>query len=260
MNVYSEQFGFGPDIVLLHGWGLHSGVWSSIAEKLSESWRVTLIDLPGHGRSRDPDPDTPFDLDTVSAAVAAAAPPRATWIGWSLGGLFASKTAIEHPDRVSRLVLVASSPRFVTAPDWPHAMEPQVLKAFGDSLENDYTGTLERFIGLQVAAGSDRARETLRKLRAQLFRHPPPPPGILRGGLRLLEQADLRPRMGRIMCPTLLIYGARDAIVPAGVGRALRQQLPLASLKIIERAGHAPFLSHPREFMTALSRFLHDDA
>ena len=64
MKLYTETLGAGPDLVLLHGWGLHAGVWESTAAELAKSWRVTLVDLPGHGRS--PTPDAMLDLDAVS--------------------------------------------------------------------------------------------------------------------------------------------------------------------------------------------------
>src|SRR3569832_2759051 len=77
------------------------------------------------------------------------------------------------PARVDKLILVASSPRFVTAPDWPHAMDAAVLAGFARALAQDYHATLERILSLQVAAGAE-GRETLRAMRAALLQCPPP--------------------------------------------------------------------------------------
>lgn len=253
MNLHVEQFGLGPDLVLLHGWGLHGGVFAALAEQLASRYRVTLIDLPGHGRS--PPLIQNFDLATVTDAVAAAAPPRAIWLGWSLGGMVATQMTLTAPARVDKLILVASSPRFVTAPDWPHAMDPAVLAGFARALEQDYHATLERFLSLQVTAGTE-GRETLRALRAALLQHPPPALPALRAGLAILRGADLRPQLGHLSRPTQLILGGRDMLVPAGVGVVMRQHLPALRFDVLDAAGHAPFLSHPREFLATLSAFL----
>lgn len=257
MNLHVERFGLGPDLVLLHGWGLHSGVFTSLAEQLAVRYRVTLIDLPGHGRSAAPSQS--LDLTRLAESVAAAAPPRATWLGWSLGGMIATQLALTTPARVDRLILVASSPRFITSDNWPYAMEPTILAGFAQSLQEDYRGTLERFLSLQVAPNTTEGRETLRRLREILLRFPSPAPQALNDGLEILRSADLRTQLSAIPCPTLLILGARDKLVPVGAGPAINTLLPAAQLEVIEGAGHAPFLSHQQEFITALATFLEND-
>lgn len=253
MKLHIEQFGLGPDLVMLHGWGLHGGVFTALADQLAPRYRITLIDLPGHGRS--PPLIQNFDLATVTDAVASAAPPRAIWLGWSLGGMVATQMTHTAPARVDKLILVASSPRFVTAPDWPHAMDATVLTGFAQALEQDYRATLERFLSLQVFSASAEGRETLRSLRAALLQFTPAMPA-LRAGLEILRTADLRKVVAALPRPAQLILGGRDMLVPTGVGGAMRQQLPALRVDVIDGAGHAPFLSHPREFLATLTTFL----
>lgn len=253
MTLHVEQSGLGPDLVLLHGWGLHGSVFAALAEQLAPRYRVTLIDLPGHGRS--PPPIHDFDLAAVTETIAAAAPPRAIWLGWSLGGMIAAHMALSAPARVDKLILVASSPRFVTAPDWPHAMDPAILAGFARALEQDYRATLERFLSLQVTTGSTEGRETLRGLRAALLQYTPALPA-LRAGLEILRGADLRPQLAALSRPTQLILGGRDMLVPVSVGAALRQRAPAIQIDVLSDAGHAPFLSHPQEFLATLTEFL----
>lgn len=254
MNLYTEQCGHGPDMVLLHGWGLHSSIFKTLAEKLASHYRVTLMDLPGHGRSLPP-PEG-FDLSTFAKMAAAAAPPQAIWLGWSLGGMIAAQTALDAPARVEKLILVASSPRFAAAADWPHAMEPAVLANFARALEQDYRATLERFLSLQVTTGTDEGRKTLRALRATVLQHGAPSLSGLRAGLAILETADLRTRFPHLALPVQLILGARDMLVPVGVGVAVQKILPHARVDILHDAAHAPFISHPQEFLAALTAFL----
>lgn len=252
--MYCERQGHGPDIVLIHGWGLHGGAWGALPAHLATRFRVTVIDLPGHGRS----PRTaPLRLETLAAAVAEQIGGPAVWLGWSLGALVALSAALQFPDKVQKLVLTGATPRFTRAPDWPQAISHEILAEFAAELHGDYRATLERFLSLQVG-GASEAHATLRTLRAELLRHGAPDGEALREGLTILSQTDLRARLGEIRAPTRIIHGGRDRLSPPAAARALAAHLPHAQLDVIAAAGHAPFLSHAREFNTFLDQFLRD--
>ncbi len=127
MALHVERHGSGPDLVLLHGWGLHGGVWSALAARLATSFRVHVVDLPGHGGSRDA---LLAGLDGLVDAVAEVTPVGARVCGWSLGGLAALRLAARHPAQVAALALVSTTPCFVRRDDWPHAMAPETLADF----------------------------------------------------------------------------------------------------------------------------------
>lgn len=253
MPLYACTLGEGPDIVLVHGWGMHSGVWEEVVEGLLDHHRVTVMDLPGHGYSRGPEAGR--TLNDWATAVLAATPAPAAWIGWSLGGLVAQQVALMAPERVSRLVLVNSTPCFVQRPDWPHGVALPVLQRFAEELRQDYRAVLKRFIALEVH-GSEHASAQLKQLKAMLFQHGEPDVAALEDGLAILETTDLRAEWSQIQCPTLLLMGQRDQLVPAGAGEALLHRLPDARLQIFPRAGHAPFFSHLPEFVAQLRVFL----
>ena len=252
MKLYTETTGSGPDLFLVHGWGLNSGVWSGLVGTLSERYRVTTVDLPGHGQSRCEDG---VDLDSASEALLAAAPDSATWIAWSLGGMLALAAAAHAGERIKSLLLVCSSPRFVASPDWPHAMDEAVLSQFNHNLHQDYQGTLNRFLALQVR-GSEAAGPTLRELRNTLVAQGEPNPTALAAGLAMLCDADLRPLLPDLKLPCHFIMGERDTLMPAAAAHAACAAMPNASMQIIAGAGHAPFLSHPEAFMHASLAFL----
>ncbi len=287
MTMHVETLGQGPDIMLVHGWGLHGGVWRELAERLALSFRVLLPDLPGHGRS--PAANGDFTLADVVAELQGHMPAPAVWIGWSLGALVALTAARCFPQRVSRLVLIGATPRFVQAPDWPCAMPPQTLAQFACDLEGDYRATLLRFLSLQMgsgdvhdsrdgggraasgtaaegctsaaSAGSARAavaaRAAVRQLRAMLMEHGEPEPAALRSGLQWLATADLRADLTAITAPALVLHGQHDRLAPPPAAEFLARQLPAARLELIPSAGHAPFLSHPDATWSALAEFLH---
>lgn len=254
MNLYTETTGQGADVVLLHGWGLHSGVWGGVTEAFRSDYRFTCIDLPGHGRSRGG--VELADLNMVCTALRSVAPARAVWIGWSLGGLIALAYALWNPTAVSRVVSVASTPRFTKARDWPHALPEENLQAFGDNLERDHQGTLQQFLALQMQGG-EAGRASIRYLRAMISAHPPRLEGLW-AGLKLLRTADLRPRLFELFCPFRMILGERDALVPAGCGADTVRGMRDGHYAVLRDAAHAPFLSHPAGFAAQLQEYLHD--
>jgi pimeloyl-[acyl-carrier protein] methyl ester esterase len=253
MSLYIETRGQGRDVVLLHGWGMNGDVWEGIVPALWQHYRVTLVDLPGHGRSVDDLGD--FSLGEMAAQISAAIPAPACLVGWSLGGMIATRIAVDKPEVIKQLVLVASAPRFVRDNDWPDGVEPEVLDGFASDLQEDFHNTVKRFIAIQ-AMGSEHAREEQRTLRERVFRHGNPQLAALEGGLNLLHHADLRPCLGELRCPTLLIAGEHDSLFRRAAAERTQQLIHDAQLSVIKGAGHAPFLSHPDDFLHALTTFL----
>ncbi len=251
MNIHIDSAGSGPPVVLIHGWGLHGGVWERTAQTLASTHTVLRVDLPGFGASA---PLTcPYTAEALAEAVAPVVPAGAVWLGWSLGGLVALAAAYRGVN-MAKLVLVDATPRFVQAGDWPHAMAREVLGEFATELARDYRATVLRFLALQ-ARGSERAREELRTLRESVFARGEPAREALSGGLDVLRDTDLRAQLACLDVPTLLIHGARDVLVPAQAAAQTARTLPNARLALIEGAGHAPFLSHPDEFERELMAF-----
>ena len=252
MTLFTQTSGDGPDLVLVHGWGLNGGVWDTLTPLLETDFRVTRVDLPGHGRSAWQGHE---GLDGLARAVLERVPERAAWLGWSLGGLVAARAALASPARIERLVLVAATPSFVSRPGWPTAMAPGLLEAFARDLQRDYLRTLQRFLALQVR-GSEAAESVLRELRARLLQHGQPAPEALVAGLDILRATDLRERFADIACPVLLLMGARDTLVPAAAAQPAAALLPDARAELIDGAGHAPFIARPASVAGIVGDFL----
>lgn len=258
MSLYQQHYGQqGPRLVLVHGWGLHGGVWDEVAESLARHSRVTVVDLPGHGRS--PALADGFTLQGVAAQLAATLVEPAWWVGWSLGGMIATQLAHDYPAQCLGLSLVASNPRFVRAQDWPHAQPAAVLEKFAESLVQDYRATVQRFVAVQ-ALTSPHAKEEMRRLRASIFAHGEPDPTALVGGLAILADADLRETVRQLACPVQMIMGTHDTLAPAEAGQQLSADAPGLVLHVIDGAGHCPFMSHREQFIDLLKRFIQPDA
>jgi len=255
MRLSAQTAGHGPDLVLLHGWGMHSGVWQPILEQLTTSWRVTMIDLPGHGNSHAVELDV-WD-DRVLDALVDVGPEQAIWLGWSISGMLALQLALRHAQRVSHLILLACNASFVTRTDWPCAIEPAVLQQFNQDLHDDYARTLQRFLALQVK-GSAYAQSVLRQLREQFTQTNAPSSQTLEAGLAYLQQSDLRTSLTRLQQPVSWLGGTHDTLVPAVSAQAMQTLQPALQISTIDGAGHAPFLSHSRQFLSELEACLHD--
>lgn len=246
MTLVCERIGSGADVVLLHGWGMNSGVWAPLLQDWRERFTLYLVDLPGHGNSPT--------LDTADRWVEACldvAPMQAHWIGWSLGGQLALQAALTAPERVVGLSLIATTPCFVAGADWPCALKEAVFDDFSRALVTDPAGTLKRFLALQVR-GAESARETLLALRHAVDQRPPAAGTGLRDGLALLRETDLRQSVSSIKCPQQWLLGARDTLIPHTLANWLDVALPSARAVCIDGAGHAPFLSHPASCLPLL--------
>jgi pimeloyl-[acyl-carrier protein] methyl ester esterase len=253
MSLHVERRGEGPDLVLLHGWALHGGMWGPWLDELARHARLHIVDLPGHGHS--PWSDGLKGLPELARAVGQHVPREASLLGWSLGGMIALELARQAPGLAGALILVATTPKFVAGDDWEHGMQAAVLGEFARGLAGDHRATVQNFLALQTR-GDERSLETLRLLRRNLEAHGPPDTRALEAGLEILSTTDLREALAGIALPTLVIAGDHDRLTPPGAGRALAAALPQARYREIPRSGHAPFLSHGPEVLREILGFL----
>jgi len=257
MSLYVETQGSGAPLVLLHGWGMHGGMWQPLAQRLAQGFQVHSVDLPGHGYSTVNGEGGLQTLDGIVAELAAQFCGTLTVCGWSMGGQIALSWARLYPQQVQRLVLVASTPCFVEREDWSFGMAQDTLQHFAAELEQNHAATLRRFLALQLR-GSENERGLLQQSREQLFARGEPDMEALRSGLGILRDTDLRAVLHDILQPTLLIFGERDLITPPAAAKYIAQALPRGSMVSIKGAAHAPFLSHLEIFIEQMLDFLHE--
>ena len=264
---YSGTGGSGTPLLLIHGWGMHGGMWESVAERLAQYFAVYAVDLPGHGYSvariedrglRFEEQRTPYTLDTIVDQLSGQFDEPLAVCGWSLGGQVALRWALRYPQQVERLVMVASTPCFVRLEGWRYALSVEILEEFAANLQQNYAQTLIRFLSLQMR-GSEQERVVLALLREGLFIRGVPDLNALESGLDILRDTDLRGTLPDVRQPTLVLAGERDTLIPQQASHYLASQIPGARLSTIKGAAHAPFLSHPDEFVMMLTSFLKGD-
>jgi pimeloyl-[acyl-carrier protein] methyl ester esterase len=242
MSLHIEVRGSGRmPLVMIHGWAMHGGIFAPLVDALNEHCTMYLVDLPGHGYSRNC--GLRLEPQLCAEAIAEATPPAA-WLGWSMGGLVALSGALNLPQHVRGLAMLCATPRFVSADDWPYGRDPSLVQQLAADLETDYHATIERFLTLEVMGSPDPRGELIR-LRAEVFSRGEPDLRVLQEGIRLLDQTDLRVGLPQLKAGRSWWNAGRlDRLVHPDAMQAAAAMCE-GSFHIVAHAGHAPFLSHP---------------
>ena len=258
------DMGEGPAMVFVHGL---SGSWPNWLEQVpvfARDHRVVAMDLPGFGHSPMPSEHITISaygriLDDLLETLAVSA---ATLVGNSMGGFVATELAIAYPQRVERLVLVSAAGISTYRHRDVERVEPY-LRRLAPMLAV-YTGW--------TAARSDwvARRAGLRNLALGLVtRHPsrlPAPlaaeqlrgagkPGFMQA-LRANIDYPVRERLPEIACPTLIVWGDEDKVIPVGDASVFEELIPDSRKVIFEGTGHMAMLERPGAFNRLLSEFV----
>jgi pimeloyl-ACP methyl ester carboxylesterase len=255
----------GPLMLLVHGITQDSTTWAGVAEELQGRARLVAPDLPGHGESENPPGD--HSLGAYASALRdllfAIEEERVTVVGHSLGGGVALQFSYQFPDMIQRLVLVDSgglgrdvSPilRAATLPGADLVLSLATSDAVQKVVGSIGRG-LSRF-GLQAGTDLREVGRGLRGLDRPESRH-----AFLRTVHAVIspsgQAVSARDRLYLAEhVPTLIVWGARDRIIPIHHGAVAQQRVPGAQLRVIEDAGHFPHLDRPRAVAELISRFL----
>lgn len=254
-----------PVVVLLHGAGADCArlSWKYVAPSLATHFRVLAPDLPGHGGTPEPpEPTTSAYAAWLQRFLDDAAVERASLVGLSFGGCLALGYALDHPHRVDRLVLVAS---YGLSPRVPYQGLLRVLLRSG--LWRLLSSRLVRrgrglWVGLRWLVGDPRSvdAELVQDVRAALQQTRP---GLFWRWLATeLGPRGVRTcyldRLPELRCPTLLVHGDRDRLVPLRHAQAAAHRIPQGELVVLRGCGHWPPRERGQDFLRVLESFLSD--
>jgi pimeloyl-ACP methyl ester carboxylesterase len=203
LSMYYEEHGEGDPLVLLHG-GIAGGeIFAGIAPRLAEGRRVIVPDLQGHGRTPEIDrPLRPEDLaDDVAALIAQLGLERADVLGYSLGGEVTWRVAIQHPDRVRRIVVISAAGR-------RDGSFPEVVAAF-DAFSAEMAPMIQ-----PSPAGQHYARVAPRPQDWGLH--------VARTAELLHHDFDWTEEIARIEAPTMLVFADADSVMPDHIAELFR--------------------------------------
>ena len=253
-NVHIE--GDGPPVLLLHGSGPGVTAWANwrlTIPVLGRRFRVIAPDIVGFGFTQRPD-DAAYDLDTWTAhaigVLDALGVERAHVVGNSFGGSLAMSLAINHPDRVDRLVLMGSV-------GVPFAITPGLEAVWGyEPSVEAMEGLLHLFAFDRTLIGADLARQryeaSVRPGVQEAYRSmfPAPRQAAVDAMTHPLEA------IAAIGAPTLIVHGRDDRIIPLQNAYDLLSLIDDAQLHVFGRCGHWTQLERSAEFVDLVSGFL----
>jgi pimeloyl-[acyl-carrier protein] methyl ester esterase len=225
--LYSQTIGTGPDLILLHGWGFNSELFNELIDQYKNQYRITKIDLPGHGRSDDVN----GGIDDWCDEIIKILPNNPIILGWSLGGLLAINIASKI--QTSQLILVASSPNFVKNERWKFGIDADNFQQFSDALQLNLSKGLKRFVSLQT---QDKAQSKALNQSIDKF---PASTKALNQGLEILLTTDLLDEFKQLKIPIEVILGNHDTLIPYRISNWYDK----AKIKTqVLNTGHLPFL------------------
>lgn len=241
-NLSSEK----TPIILLHGWGMNKTIWSEVIKLLPQNIqaRIRCLDLPGYGDNRLELDD--YNLAALTSWLASEVDKPSIVIGWSLGGLLAQNLTFCFPEKVIKLGLIASSPKFMKSDTWP-GIKSDVLTLFLNQLSKDHVKTVERFLAIQ-AMGSESARKDITALKNVVLNVELPSQIALQEGLRILQDVDLTEQLSQLTCPVFALFGKLDSLVPIAVEQEVKKINPNIQTSCFDKSSHAPFISDTAKF------------
>jgi pimeloyl-ACP methyl ester carboxylesterase len=227
-------------VVFVHGAGASSGVWQRQRLDLDRGVNTVCLDLPGHGLSPGPGCDTIVDYaDCLLRFVAALDLQRAILAGHSMGGAVVMEAALQRPQMVEALVLVATGARLRVNPALLRTWEKEATGAASQLVENIY--------------GSE-SPEQLRTWSLEQFKGVRPE--VVLNDFRACDRYDRMGRLDEISWPTLILCGSEDRLTPPKFSQYLADHLPHGTFVPVARAGHMVMLEKAGEVDRAILRFL----
>jgi len=233
-----------PTIIFLHGWGQSSQIWQQQIKYFTPLTRVYAINLPGHGGANNiPSEQWLAHLTHEIQHHINTHHQPTLLVTWSLGGQIALKI-YANIIGLSGLALISTTPSFRQQTTWTHGCSDDVWQGFTQAAETQNPKLMQRFFQMMLH-GDKLSRHALRDTaKTAINKDNPPTTQGLQAGLSLLSDLDLRQNLASITCPTLVVHGQQDVIVPVQAGQYLAEHIPNAELQIFKDCGHAPFLTH----------------
>jgi pimeloyl-ACP methyl ester carboxylesterase len=258
IDIYFEEHGSGEPLLLIMGWGGNAATWQPQLPGLAEHHRLIMFDNRGAGRSSAP--DEPYTIPQMAAdtlgLLDALDVARAHVFGISMGGMIAQELAVEHPERVTSLVLGCTTPgseRAVGA-----AQLHEEISTFRETVDDSgpdlewFAEFLRRLWTQEALVKSD---PRLQDFVFSIIRFPPAAHGIRRQA-DAIARHDAFDRLHRISVPTLVTTGAEDTLIDPGNSELLAQLIPNAELRIFEGLRHAFHLERPEQVNAMIIEFL----
>lgn len=244
-SITAFRAGVGPDLVVLHSLLTDHAAFASVLPELAANYRVTLVNLPGfHGSAAIAGTPAAFVGWLGEALDAFGVRDHAALLGNGFGGTLALAFALDHPERVSRLILCD------VAPGFPEEGK-QAFRVMAEKVAQGGMGAIAEIAVRRVYHDAYIAAHpsVIAERRDVLLRVEP---AAFQAACALLVGIDLLPRCAGLRVPTRVIYGELDQATPPALNRAIAERVPGATIEMLPGCGHCPPLEAPAAFLAAV--------
>jgi pimeloyl-[acyl-carrier protein] methyl ester esterase len=237
-------------LVMLHGFGCDSRVFASIGTKLSKDYDVWMVDIPGHGQTKEDFRSFHYSAYTILHALEGHLKSPYALLGWSMGGQIALEMHEQDPKLIESLILVSSTPKFVASEDFEKGMNKAVFNKFRKGLKENLEKTMSDFYSLMFS-DNENGSLYLSNLQSQT-----PSQITLMDSMDSFEKYDERKFLPKISVPTLIITGDKDKVIDYKASVFMSKEIKGSMVRILKGAGHAPHLTRERELIDEISKFI----
>lgn len=252
IDIGYKTYGEGDPLILIMGYGSTMNMWEEqLLEALSADHQVIIFDNRGMGETSAGNKDftiAQFAEDT-NGLMAALKIKKADVLGWSMGSYIAQELALNHPERINKLVLYASAASPEMFPS-----SPEVLAKLQDT-----SGTPEeqgaRWISVLFSEAwlnnnGERIKEIFYRPMGSMN-----PENIGKQSMAIGKWAGTTDRLGTIKCATLIIDGQDDVLVPSANAYFLHDRIANSKLVLVDQAGHGLMFQEPGDFAEIVTNF-----
>jgi 3-oxoadipate enol-lactonase len=245
IELYYEMQGEGEPIIFSHGWMCDCSIWNSQIEFFSKKYyKEIAYDQRGHGKSDKPQTD--YSIETLSNDLYSLAQElnleKVTLVGHSMGGMTALTFALNHPNKVSKLVLVGTSARMTLS---GYIQLWIMLHIFS------YESFVRGMIDFQYYQPSEQVKkkELERTMKTPKF-------AAYECFTEFMRNYDIRDRVYKIEVPTLIIVGEKDKATPVEMSQYLNREIKGSKLQIIPDSRHMVMVDKPNELNGIIEEFI----
>jgi pimeloyl-ACP methyl ester carboxylesterase/predicted amidohydrolase len=242
-----------PTLVFVIAWIATAPFWEYQVNCFSQNFKMVTVDMRGAGESDKPADNYTLDLyaDDLNSIIEELQEKNIVLVGESMGASIAIKYVTKYPRKVSKLVLMCGTPKIISTDDFPHGQPLEVLDRLLTLVQESYSRFLRAWMELIFP---EPGTEYLKEWGFRMCQMTPEE--IATNVAFNFLKEDLRPLLGKINIPTLILQGENDVVCPLGGGKYMHEKIPGSKMYIFKGKGHCPSITAADKFNKILEEFI----
>jgi len=242
-----------PTLIFVVAWIGSAELWLPQVNYFCQNFKMVTVDMRGSGESDKPADDYTLDLfmDDLNSIIGELQEKNIVLVGESMGASIAIKYVTSYPGKVSKLVLIGATPKEISTDDFPHGYPLEVMQSLLTLFQESYSRGLRTFMKFVFPeAGTEYLRELACDVCQKTTKE------IAINCLSNFMKEDIRPLLGKINIPTLILHGENDRACPLEGAKYMHEKILGSKMYIFKGKGHAPSFTAADEFNEILKEFI----